>query len=739
MKDHYLKFMSGVSEAEFEAGEGAGRQEGSPWAEYVRMHGSPEKAQAAVLDRIRGDFVDKFSSHYGKVTKTKLGTKKEKIAGHQEHVLGMLGKEERDSLINKVNAELSSAGATVANRSGGKFASGSWREKAFDLIQKRRQDDAAQGSFFGEEELKQDDGSERTSIGKRAEEQIASMIPQLSQNLRRGDKYRVFPGMSMSGKHVLQQRAVKMLERTKRMNLTFGTGKGKSITSIGAFTNLHDKGLAKRAIFAVPSVVQKQFGGESSIYLEPGKYKVSADPSLDREGRIAAMKDPNSHMAVFTHQSLRDDLVYLMAQKAGKSEEEFKSAFNSMPEEKRSEFMRDTLKDNGISFDMMTVDESHYEVDRKGKEDSTTSNVMEALSRQTPYYMRQSATPVKNDISEAFDFLHKVAPDKFTDRSAFIKKYGVDSSFSKESLQRLINRYNYASPTETGVKKNHTKEKIQLTEAQQEAYNDVSDAFRRASRASKAGQIDVEAVKVLSPGSFKDKPEEEHEAIAERLQGFAGAIKEEAYNRIVNSFDPENNAKIGKLMELVESKRYADDNAKIASKKGDRAPGVVFAHNIASVEAVRAAMAKKGLRVGVIHGAMSGNEKDKVKNGFNPANPKDRQYDVIVLSDAGATGLNLQNAKYLVNYDLTQTSWVKEQRNGRIDRNGQAHDEIDYHDLVTDTDHEKRKWDRIERKAKLGEIFQQDPGTLDDTGLSSFLAQVKQERYNRGEQKGVVA
>jgi hypothetical protein len=734
MKDHYLKFMSGVSEAEFEAGANADRHEGSPWGEYVRMHGSPEKAQAAILDTIKGDFLNRFSSNYGKITKKPLSTKKEKIAGHQEHILGMLGKEERDSLMNKVNAELASAGATVANRSGGKFASGSWKDKAFDLIQQRRRDDAAQGSFFGDEELKQEDGSERVSIGKRAEEQIASMIPDLSQNLRRGETFSVFAGMSMSGKHAQQQRAVKMFERTKRMNLTFGTGKGKSITSIGAFTNLHSKGLAKRAVFAVPSVVQKQFGGEVNRYLEPGKYKSVADPSLDREGRIAAMKDPSNHMVVFTHQSLRDDLVHLMSKKMGVSEEEAKNAFNDMPEHKRKEFLGETLKENGIDFGMMTVDESHYTTNRKGKEDSTTANVLDALNQNSEYFMNQSATPVKNDVSEAFDFLRKVAPDRFTDRNEFIKKYGVDSEHSREALQRLINRYNYASPTETGVKRNENKEVVQLSGPQKEAYDAATDAFRRASRAEKAGKVDIDAMKTLSPRSFEGKPEVEHEEIAKRLQGFAGAIKEEAYNRIVNSFDPESNAKIGKLMELVESKRYSADNPKTAAKKGDRAPGVVFAHNIASVESVKKAMESKGLRVGVIHGAMSGDEKDKVKTGFNPANPKDRQYDVIVLSDAGATGLNLQNAKYLVNYDLTQTSWVKEQREGRIDRNGQAHDEIDYHDLVTDTEHERKKWDRIQRKAKLGEIFQQDPGSLDDTGLAPFLAQVRQERYNHGDE-----
>ena len=131
---------------------------------------------------------------------------------------------------------------------------------------------------------------------------------------------------------------------------------------------------------------------------------------------------------------------------------------------------------------------------------------------------------------------------------------------------------------------------------------------------------------------------------------------------------------------------------------------------------------------------MSGADKEKVKVGYNPPNPAERQYDVLVMSDAGATGLNLQNSKYLINYDLTQTAWVKTQREGRINRMGQAHGEIDYHDLVSDTDHEATKWERIERKARLGSIFEDDPGAMDDTGLAAYVAAVRQERYNNGEE-----
>jgi superfamily II DNA/RNA helicase len=244
--------------------------------------------------------------------------------------------------------------------------------------------------------------------------------------------------------------------------------------------------------------------------------------------------------------------------------------------------------------------------------------------------------------------------------------------------------------------------------------------------------VDVEAVKMLSPNSFKDRPEADHEAIARQIQTGLGTMKEEALNRVVNQFDWKKNAKIGRAVDIIEKKVYEEANPKTASQAGDRKPGVIFAHNIQTVENLRAALSAKGCRVGIIQGSMNGAEKEKVKVGFNPPNPKDRIYDIILCSDAGATGLNLQNAAYLMNFDLPQTSWVKQQREGRIDRMGQAHKEIEYHDIVSDTEHEKKKWERIQRKKALGSIFEEDPGVLDDTGLAATIAAVRQDRYNQG-------
>lgn len=730
MLDHWHTHMSPYNQRQYQAGEG--RKEKSPWGEYVRMHGNVERALASVQDVLKGNFNQRFAGHYARVARVKLKSEPKEIRNLRDHSLALLSKEDRDSYKTKAEKKLASAGATVANRKNGRFASGSWKDAAWDHLRKREKN---QLSMFADSELDQKTGKGHyISLPTGVEESLKGILPEASANQRRGELYRISPEFSMSSdKHVQQQRAIKMFAKVGRMNLSFGTGKGKSITSIGAFAHLKSQGLAKRSLFVVPQAVQAQFGGEMASYTKPGAFKWQADPALDREGRVAALKDPKNDMVVMTHQGLRDDLVHLIAQDLGVDEAAAKNRFNAMNPSARKTYLAKVLGKNGIKLDMLTVDESHYASNRKGKEDSTLSNVLDALNQNTPYFLNQSATPVKNDPSEAFDMLKKVDPGRFHDRDEFLKRYGVDTLASKTALRRLLGRYNYASPTETGVKRNNFKESIELTGDQKKAHDEVLANFERVRSARRKGQVDVKAMEALSPGSFKGLSDEERKKAADRLSLSAGIIKEEALNRVINSYPPEKNAKVQKVLDLVRSKTYREDHPASGAFAGDQAPGVIFAHNLASLENLKTSLTKQGLRVGLIHGGMTGEQKEAVKTAYHPKNPRDRKYDVLLLSDAGATGLNLQNSKYLINYDLPQTAWVKQQREGRIDRHGQVHEEIDYHDLVSNTRHEASKWDRIGRKATLGEIFQnEDPAQSDDTGVLDFIAKVKHDREMTG-------
>lgn len=82
-------------------------------------------------------------------------------------------------------------------------------------------------------------------------------------------------------------------------------------------------------------------------------------------------------------------------------------------------------------------------------------------------------------------------------------------------------------------------------------------------------------------------------------------------------------------------------------------------------------------------GDMSDQERDDLIASFNdPTDP----VRILVATDAAAEGLNLQeSARYLLHFDVPWNPARLEQRNGRLDRHGQARDVVVHH-FVTDDD-----------------------------------------------------
>lgn len=94
-------------------------------------------------------------------------------------------------------------------------------------------------------------------------------------------------------------------------------------------------------------------------------------------------------------------------------------------------------------------------------------------------------------------------------------------------------------------------------------------------------------------------------------------------------------------------------------------------------------------RLAIVTGRDSGN-KDSVITGFAPrtAGTKDSPdlYDLVVTTDVLAEGVNLQQARNIINYDLPWNPMRLVQRHGRIDRIGSSHSEIFLHCFFPDQD-----------------------------------------------------
>jgi superfamily II DNA or RNA helicase len=83
-----------------------------------------------------------------------------------------------------------------------------------------------------------------------------------------------------------------------------------------------------------------------------------------------------------------------------------------------------------------------------------------------------------------------------------------------------------------------------------------------------------------------------------------------------------------------------------------------------------------GDRLGIIHGGMDQEEREKVKAAFQ-TNPQDADVRILLATDAASEGIDLQNyCNCLIHVEIPYNPNVMEQRNGRIDRHGQKHDEV---------------------------------------------------------------
>ena len=107
-------------------------------------------------------------------------------------------------------------------------------------------------------------------------------------------------------------------------------------------------------------------------------------------------------------------------------------------------------------------------------------------------------------------------------------------------------------------------------------------------------------------------------------------------------------------------------------------------------------------------GGMDETGRENVKAAFNdPASP----VRILVATDAASEGLNLhRTARYLLHYDCPWNPSKLEQRNGRLDRYGQARD-VAVHHFVSNADPDLRFLDHVIRKA---DEIREDLGSVNE-------------------------
>ena len=164
----------------------------------------------------------------------------------------------------------------------------------------------------------------------------------------------------------------------------------------------------------------------------------------------------------------------------------------------------------------------------------------------------------------------------------------------------------------------------------------------------------------------------------------------------------------------------------------------------------------KGYTTSFLNGSMSIEERNVVLKEFKTKS------DILISTDAGGEGLNLQFSNVVINYDLPWNPMKIEQRIGRVDRIGQEQDVFIYNFIITDTV-ENRVKNVLEDKLsvvlsetgidKLSDILDNELAELDFTNayigsirnpkdieynVSKIEKEIKQQIKNANEFKEII-
>ncbi len=142
--------------------------------------------------------------------------------------------------------------------------------------------------------------------------------------------------------------------------------------------------------------------------------------------------------------------------------------------------------------------------------------------------------------------------------------------------------------------------------------------------------------------------------------------------------------KVEPLLSIVDDIFAEDKNRKL----------IIFTEFVATQQYLSKLLKDRGYPTSLLNGSLSIEERNLVLAEFR------EETSILISTDAGGEGLNLQFANYMINYDLPWNPMKIEQRIGRVDRIGQQRDVEIYNFVLADTV-ETRVKDVLEEKLSV--------------------------------------
>jgi superfamily II DNA or RNA helicase len=378
------------------------------------------------------------------------------------------------------------------------------------------------------------------------------------------------------------------------------------------------------------------------------------------------------------------------------------------------------------TFDLCILDEAHKLRNLHGAANppALARRVREALERRPfRYVLMLTATPIQNRIWDLYSLIDllKVAegkPNPLGDATLFRTRFlqpGTDGRKLRPGRERefqLTVRNSYTRTGRRDVRLSFPKrivvtERVALDPAEREMIGIVA---KHIAGLSPLMQTSIAQAMMSSPRALVSQAK--NMAVKGTLQPDAAAALNDAASRLTAP------AKLAALLKMLELLRV---------KKGDEWRAVIFTVRRETQEMIGEQLERMGIPFGFIRGdSVTSNQRT-----IDDYRGKPPMVNVIVSTDAGAEGINLQAGNVLINYDLPWNPMVVEQRIGRVQRLGSEHGNVVITNLVGAGTVEDAIVARL--MAKLQGIVQAigdiegilDAADIEDDGESSFESRVR--------------
>ncbi len=323
------------------------------------------------------------------------------------------------------------------------------------------------------------------------------------------------------------------------------------------------------------------------------------------------------------------------------------------------------------TYDLVIVDEAHKLKNRK------TLNYQFVNRISSKFLLLLTATPIQNELLELYNLVHLLAPGALGTLQQFRKRHvhpvNRRQPIQPDELKKMIEPHmirNTRRSTSLNLPPRRViMQEVVFAQAERQLYEKVESLihdfyFMLSSERQGMNQLTMMLFQKLMTSSPQALLESVSGILNRSDLGFE--IRDSLMQMETFAQEVIMPAKLTVVLELLEQEL-----------KGERV--LIFTQFRRTQEVIAEALRKNGVLVHLFYGEMSSKQKEVVVNQFRD------QVSVLVSTDAGSEGQNLQFARYMINYDLPWNPMKVEQRIGRVHRLGQKHEVFILNLFVKDT------------------------------------------------------